>query len=198
MKKAIFFGAAAIALLAGPASAQPRAEAGAGITRDTIEARVAERFARVDRNRDGFVTQEEVRTLRAAARAERQQRRGERREALFARLDANRDGSISRDEFNAHRPRAEGDRAEGREARFERREGRRGHRFARAHRRGAGVGMQAFARMDADRDGRVSLPEATAFRLERFERIDSDRDGRISPEERRSVREQRRGARRRG
>jgi hypothetical protein len=45
--------------------------------------------------------------------------------------------------------------------------------------------------MDLDRDGRVSLAEATRFRLERFDRIDANDDGRISIEERQAARSER-------
>jgi Ca2+-binding EF-hand superfamily protein len=58
---------------------------------------------------------------------------------------------------------------------------------------GGGFGAQAFARMDMDRDGRVSLAEATRARVELFERMDRNDDGRISPEERQAVRAERQG-----
>ena len=54
-------------------------------------------------------------------------------------------------------------------------------------------GAKRFERMDADRDGRVSLAEATALRLQRFDRIDTDKDGTITREERRAARQARRG-----
>jgi Ca2+-binding EF-hand superfamily protein len=185
MCKSILFGAAAAALVAGPAAAQPQAERGEGFTRAQVESRVGAMFARVDADRDGFVTQAEADAARTAVRGHRRnqralrpEQRGERRAALFARLDADGNGVISRAEFEAPRGRAEG-RAE----RFERR----GPRGA----MGARFGAQAFARMDSDRDGRVSLAEATRFRLERFDRIDSNDDGRISSEERDAVRARR-------
>lgn len=192
MKKLIFVGIAGVALASGAALAQPRQGEGRTIDRAQVESRVAAMFARVDANRDGFVTQEEAQGARQAMRAQRQERRGERREALFARLDTDRNGVISREEFTAPRARAEGGeragRGERRVARMERRGGR-GMRGGMRGRMGAGFGGgQAFARMDADRDGRVSLAEATRFRLERFDRIDANDDGRISREEIQAVR----------
>jgi hypothetical protein len=153
------------------------------VTRAVVETRVRERFARVDINRDGFVTQEEAQAFRATAharrqgmRAERRQNRDGNREAMFTRLDANRDGMISLEEFN--RPRAGMQRGERRAMRAERRGG-----------GGAGgFGARAFERLDTDGDRRISLAEATQARLRGFEQMDGNRDGSISPEERRARR----------
>lgn len=197
MKKIALLGAAAAALLAGPAAAQPRQDRARVMDRAQIEQRVGAMFARVDADRDGFVTQAEAQGARMAMRANRVEQRGERREAAFARLDADRNGSISREEFMAARgARAGGgqmgDRREMRADRMERRGERRGMRGQRAGMRG-GFGGQAFARMDMDRDGRVSLAEATRARVEHFERMDRNDDGRISPDERQAVRAERQG-----
>ena len=56
-----------------------------------------------------------------------------------------------------------------------------------------GGGMMRLA--DLDRDGRVSLQEATASALQRFDRVDANRDGQITPDERRQQREQRKAMR---
>lgn len=96
------------------------------------------------------------------------------REARFARLDADGNGVITRAEFL--QPRA-GARGKGRNMR--------------GAGRGGAFGPRAFARIDADRDGKISLAEATAARLRAFERLDANRDGRVTPEERRARRAQR-------
>jgi hypothetical protein len=199
MKKFVLFGVAAAALVAIPAAAQPQ-RGERVIDRAQIESRVGAMFARVDANRDGFITQAEADAARTAVRGQRMQQRGvrqgvrgERREAAFARLDTDRNGIISRAEFTAPRAQGEG-RAERREARGERRAARferRGERRGPRGAMGARFGAQAFARMDSDRDGRVSLAEATRFRLERFERMDANNDGRISREEVQAVRAER-------
>ena len=212
MKKLVLAGAALAALSATAASAHPHQGPGQAqpVTRASVEARVDAGFARLDSDRDGFVTQAEARARAEAFRAERQERRGERtaqrgerRAALFARLDADRDGQISRAEFDA-RPALRGDRAERREARAERRGDRRGFRV---ERRGQGGGMFArlggrlFEAADANDDGRVSREEARRGALARFDRVDSNRDGVLSIDERRAAREQfraQRGPRRRG
>lgn len=202
MKKFVFAGAAfavlgASAALAqpvqGPRNAQP-------LTRAAVEQRVDAGFARVDANRDGFVTQEEARAVAQARRGQRgemrgvsQAQRGERRAERFAQLDTNRDGMISRAEFDSRQARG-GDRSERREARAERRSERQGMR---GQRRGGGQGGGMFARFgggmfnqaDANRDGRVSREEARSGALALFARMDTNRDGTVSVEERRAARE---------
>ncbi len=203
MKRIIFAGAALATLAAVPASAQPGPESRRGpaepLTRAAVEAQVEARFAKADSNRDGFVTQEEVRARAEARRAQREERRGERLEQRFETLDANHDGSISRAEFSERPAVRGGERGERRAMRGERR----GHRFARRGGRGGGFmmarfGGRAFAAMDLDRDGRVALAEAERAALERFDRVDSNRDGTISPDERQAAREAFRGRMREG
>jgi hypothetical protein len=170
MKTLILGGAALAALAAFPASAQPTQ------TRAALAAQVEARFARADSNRDGFVTQDEVRARTEVRRQQRSERRGQR----FEQLDSNNDGMISRAEFEAPRAARGGDR--------------RGERFAdRGGRRGGGMmmarfGARAFAAMDSNRDGRVALAEATRVALQRFDRVDSNRDGTISTDERQAAR----------
>jgi len=205
----ILLGAAAIAI-AVPAMAQvqapgapmaPRMEATQ--TRDQVVAKVRDHFAKMDVNRDGFIAGDELKSMRGHHQGMKRQM-GERRggdrmamrdpEVAFDRLDANRDGMISRDEFG-----------KAREMRIERHVVRNGapgapgaamdgeHRGMRKmHRMGGGRMGGGMMRMaDLDRDGRVSLQEATTSALQRFDRVDTNRDGRITPEERRQNREQR-------
>ncbi|HEX8126741.1 MAG TPA: EF-hand domain-containing protein [Allosphingosinicella sp.] len=186
MNRIFFAGAALVVLAAAPAVAQPgegRGRFDQPQTRAAVAARVQARFARADSNRDGFVTQDEV---RARAEARREQR-GERRDRRFERLDSNHDGTISRSEFDAPRSVRGGDRGERRAMRGERR----GQRFADRGRRGgmmARFGARAFAAMDMNRDGRVALAEAQRIALQRFDRVDSNRDGTVSPDERQAAR----------
>ncbi len=216
----ILLSATALAL-AVPAIAQPPAPPPARPmtprmempqTRDQAIARVREHFAMMDTNRDGFVAGDEMQSMRGHHNGQRQmgERRGRGGErmarnegpmrdpaAAFDRLDANRDGMISREEFGRAR-----------EVREERRvvvngvpgvPGMAGARHGpggkgeRAHMGGMGGGMMRMA--DLDRDGRVSLQEATTSALQRFDRIDLNRDGRITPEERQQQREQRKAMR---
>lgn len=207
MKKILFTSLALATLAAVPAAAQPgpegRSRFAEPVTRASVQGRVQAQFARFDADRDGFVTQAEVRSRVQAGREERRERRQERRAERFERLDTNNDGSISRSEFEARQGLRGGDPGERRAQRAERRAQRFAHGGGRAGPRGrmiARFGARAFAAMDADRDGRVSLAEANRRALERFDRVDSNRDGTISLEERRSAREagQARRAQRRG
>ena len=178
-------------------------------TRAEVQAHVAQLFAQRDTNRDGFLAADELQAGRGMGGG-----RGDRTnvivrrmgpdgapramgnaDAAFDRLDANRDGKITRDEFG-----------KAREIRIEKRvmvDGQPGHggehgmhampgapgerREVRIVRRGgAGGGMVGamFQSADANRDGRVSLAEATGAALQHFDMMDANRDGRITPEER--------------
>ena len=156
-------------------------------TRDEVVAKVREHFAQLDKNRDGSLTKEEADAGRAAMKDHFRQGLGERRgdpTVAFDRLDTNKDGSISRDEF-----------AKGHEMRMERRvelkggqagapgapgdEGRR----MRFHHAGGMIGGRMFEMSDANKDGRVTLQEATDAAVRHFDMADTNRDGRITPEE---------------
>lgn len=202
MNKLILAGAAVAALAAIPAAAQmggERAGPKAGpLTRAAVQADVQARFAKADANGDGYVTADEARARAGAAReqmrerfAERREqfaeRRAERRAGLFDRLDTDKNGSISRAEFDAHAAARDQRRA----ARGGEMRGRGHGRMMRAHRMGmmAGFGAAMFERMDGDKDGRVSLAEATARALSMFDRADANRDGTVTVEERRAARQ---------
>ena len=168
-------------------------------TREQVVAKVRDHFAKMDINRDGFVAGDELQSMRG------QHRMGERRGrgrmemadpgAAFDRLDANRDGMISRDEFGkAREMRIErkvvinnASDAPGAAMEGEHRDMRKMHRMGGGGRMGGGMMKMA----DVDKDGRVSLQEATTSALQRFDRVDANRDGRITPDERRFNRDQR-------
>ena len=199
--------AVATPLLAQPAPAPaPMAPMvmGQTITRAEVQTRVQTQFAKRDANRDGFLTTDEFRGQRQGMKMrQRGQLRGQMGgqqamrdpNAAFDRLDANRDGSISRDEF-----------ARNRVVRIERRmaanqPGQPGMENGRMRVMRGGGGMMGGAMLkmaDTDRDGRVSLAEATAGALRHFDMMDINRDGRITPEERAAGRAQMRQMRRAG
>jgi len=212
MKKIAFLAGLAAATAAAPAFAQPtapaaplapaagfhRAQLARPVTRADVQARVQRMFARLDANRDGYVSRDEMdaaRTLRAGRRSPREglvgQRAGtdpaRRGDRLFARLDANHDGVVTRAEFDAAMA-ARGQRIA---VRGPMGEGMGPHaRFGRAGM--GGFRGQAFERMDLNRDGRVSVEEATRFALQAFDRADANHDGVVTPEERRAARAGRR------
>jgi len=175
---ALLVSAAAIAQVApGPTAAQ--APAAKVHTRAEVQSKIAQHFAKLDTNRDGALTKAEVEAARTTLRAQRTERRDDRRENAFARLDANRDGAISRTEWDAAGAK--------REQRAASRDGD-GRRFKGARMQGMGsFGGRMFDMADANRDGRVTLQEAQAGALRHFDMADANRDGQITPEERRQM-----------
>jgi Ca2+-binding EF-hand superfamily protein len=166
------------------------------VTRDEVVAHVRDMFAKLDTNRDGFVMKAEAEAAHqrmAGAmherRAERIARRGANAGAAFDRLDVNKDGYLTRQEFDA-----------GRQLRQERRamvmqQG----RMAGMMRMHAGMGFghgRMFEAADVNKDGRVSIQEATAAALQHFDAADLNHDGRLTPEERMQMRQQLRAQRR--
>lgn len=151
---------AGVAVAQQPGARGPMAD----VTRDQAVARAEQRFQQLDANRDGRVTADEARQVRQAGRAERQGR-------LFDRLDANRDGSLSREEFAA-RGQMRGERGAGRGM-----GGMRGGAEGRA--------MRMFGE-----DGVITAEEFRARALQRFERLDANRDGTVTMAERQQVRQQ--------
>ena len=218
MKKALFAGIAAAGLIAVvPAFAQPTAAPGAAPpphapmardhTRAEVAAKVQEHFAKLDTNRDGFVTKAEADAMRGQMRAkfaenrperikQRKERTDMRREHTFERIDTNNDGSISRAEFDAAHAK--------RDAMADRNgDGMRDDRRMAGMMRGmhpgmGGVGGRMFEMADANKDGRVSLQEAQAAALQHFDMADLNNDGRITREERMQRMQQMRAQRQHG
>jgi Ca2+-binding EF-hand superfamily protein len=147
-------------------------------TRTQVQAKIKEHFAKVDANKDGAITKAEADAARAAMKAEWQKKRGERRAEMFGKLDTDKNGQLSQAEFNAPRSdRAKNDGERGGKWR--------GHRGG--HHGGMGMGRMGggmFERLDANKDGKVTLAEASAKRLEMFDKADANKDGTVTPEER--------------
>jgi Ca2+-binding EF-hand superfamily protein len=161
------------------------------VTRADMDARVRAHFAQLDTNRDGYVTTEEMSAMRSVrgmhggdgeGRIEEHVMRGNPA-AAFDRIDANHDGSISRDEF-----------AKGREVTVEKRVITRGGAPGapglpmRLKMHGGLMGAGLLRMADTDKDGRVSLAEATSGAMQHFDMMDANRDGRLTPEERQAAR----------
>ncbi|MGE4429414.1 MAG: EF-hand domain-containing protein [Sphingobium sp.] len=201
MKKSLLIAGAAIIAAAVPAmaaqqapSASPAATSPAmkDITRAEVEAKVKEQFARYDTNKDGTVTREEISAQREAMRAQRQDER-------FKALDKDGNGAISRAEFDAgHADRwsgrggkASADKADGTKAtapgardgkHWRHGKGRMGHKM--------GGGMFAFGKADANKDGNITLAEATGAALAHFDKMDANKDGTVTAQERKDAMQQ--------
>lgn len=160
-------GATVVPAIAAPADPRP------AMTRTDLETRLKTRFAKLDADRNGSVSQAEIDAHRSAKKAERQAKRGERRTALFATLDTDRNGTLSREEFTAPRPDAS------------KRDGKRHWRGAgRMGGRGGAMLMQA----DANKDGQLTYAELSARAIARFDAADANRDGIVTAEERKAAR----------
>ena len=215
--KMILFGAVALAAAVPaiaqmqPATPAPRAMppmapmAEKSQTRDQVVTKVREHFVKMDTNRDGFVGTDEMQAMRGQHMQKMGEMGGHQGDRMatrdgamgdpnkmFDRLDTNRDGMISRDEF-----------AKGHQMRIERKMVMKGTPGApgmdsehggmmKMHHIGGkmGGGMMGGGMMkmaDLNKDGRVSLQEATTSALQHFDMADTNRDGRITPDERRSM-----------
>lgn len=225
MRKILFGGAAAALALAGGAAiaqtAQPAPAPHGGrhahmmqpVTRTAVQSRVAAMFAKLDTNRDGFITKDELNAVQAQ-REKKMEQRAERFDPskVFDRLDLNHDGKITTAEAqaarNQHMQGKPGKPAKAQATAF-------GGLFARADSNKDGVitraefdllGQQMKARMehaamtrggmaarmfdtaDANKDGRISLAEMQQVALTRFDRLDINHDGTITPDERKQAR----------
>lgn len=192
MKK-LMIGAGIATALAAPAIAMqmgdhegPRGARGP-VTRAQVKAKVAEHFAQVDTNKDGAITMAEVEAHHAAMKAQWEARRADRRAALFDKLDADKNGQLSRSEFTSPQGETrEGDRGEHRHPGMG---GMHGHGMRGMGMMGGGMSKMWFERLDANKDGKVTLAEAEAKALVMFDKADANHDGTVTPEERKAAHE---------
>ena len=182
--------------------------------RTDVSANVGKMFARLDTNKDGFITKAEVDALEAQ-RSQKIEKRAEgfKPDKIFDHIDANKDGKITVAEEQAAQAamaKARGKTpAQAKATAFT-------GLFARADANKDGtvtraefdvVGNQLHARMekasehkgfagnmfvaaDANKDGKVSVAEAQALALQHFDRADLNHDGKLTPQERQQARQQ--------
>ena len=170
-------------------------------TRAEVEARVKERLAKLDVNKDGFITPDELHHHGmhpggpghdGAAGADRVDPK-DRADRMFALMDADKNGQISKAEFEAfhaaHRPGGPDGGRDGRE-RFARWGGGPRRGMWMMHMRREMMAHRMFEQEDANHDGKVSLAEAEKAALDRFDKVDTNHDGVISDAERDAARQQ--------
>ena len=173
------------------------------MTRDEAVRHVREMFAKLDTNRDGIVTREEVdafhrKMMGAMGMAgDMEKRLGDHgimmgdRNQIFDRLDTNHNGSISRQEFTSAAPQVRQERVmiirngpDGGPPM----PGGPGMEGMKMHMHGGGMGHgfegHLFDMADANHDGRLTLQEAEAAALAHFDKADLNHDGKITPDER--------------
>ena len=196
MRLKLMLTAAAFALMASPVLAEqgppppPAPPQGPGfferadlnkdgvITIEEVKTARATMFDRADANKDGFVVKDEMRALRPPRPPKRPGERDERGEGrpphekrgLMAFSDANADGSVTRAEFDAATAKMATERQ------------------SMAQERAA----EAFARLDANKDGRIDATELAAMRAKMPARpdrpphppmLDTNKDGKVSKDE---------------
>ena len=126
------------------------------ITQTEFEAAGNTRFAKMDTDGNGLVTDSERRAyfenMRALRRAE-----------TFAKIDSNNDGFISKSEFEAHSQARSQERRQKRQARTEQ--------------------IRRLKRPDTNGDGMLSRDEHNQAMQARFARMDKDGDGVLSAQE---------------
>ncbi|MES2288621.1 MAG: calcium-binding protein [Pseudomonadota bacterium] len=158
-------------------------------TRSGVEARVKERLGKLDANKDGTVSPEEMRAFADA-------RMKEHADERFAAMDTNKDGAISRAEFDAYR--AKEHNMDERIVRIERHEGPDGAMMPPPGKPDGHKRIERMRIMMHGQDGMVMaqgegkgivIADAVKRALERFDATDTNKDGTISPEERKAARE---------
>ena len=165
-------------------------------TRDDVVAHVRAMFAKLDTNKDGFVTREEADAMHQAMAGEMSEKFARHsagggmphpdRGAMFDKLDKNKDGSISRQEFMSAKPDIHEQRV------FVMRdgegpvdiEGGPGKPHVKIMRMDMGMHGRMFESADANHDGKVSLQEMTNAALQHFDMADANHDGKLTPDER--------------
>lgn len=192
MKARLLSAAAIVAVAVTPAVASVAPGAGRHefamepITRDAMIQKVQEHFAQVDTNKDGFVTKEEADAAREAIHAKMADHREEAAGAIFDRIDTNKDGQISRQEFEAAHQAMMAHGRDGPDG-SQQAEGRGRPRRGAMMMHHAAMDGHIFEMADSNKDGKVSLAEATAAAAAHFDKADANHDGTLTPEEMRAA-----------
>lgn len=144
------------------------------ISKAELTAGLEARFAKMDVDKDGKLTQ-----------ADRDAMRAQRLDMRFAALDTDKNGQVSKAEFTAAH-----------EARADKRAGRgEGRKWGGRHHAGPGKrGMMMGGRGDANKDGTVTRAEFMAGPVAMFDKADANKDGKVTADEMKAARQAMRGA----
>jgi len=136
------------------------------VSRDEMRAAASEHFDKVDANKDGRITADEMQAAgrdRASKHFAKKDKNGDGKltrdevahmpDQVFARIDANHDGALAPDELAA------------------------------AHQGHGDRGAKFFEHLDTNHDGVVSKDEALAGADQRFSKMDANGDGVVTKDE---------------
>lgn len=218
MKKILISGVAVAALAGlAPAIAQsapttaPQAKAAQvakPLTRAEVAQKAQQHFTKLDANKDGFLTKAEADAAAHAVHERVEQRMDKRGDAMFVRFDANKDGKVTRAEADAVFAARKGARKDAKaapswdkfagrldtnkdgvisNAEFDAGQAKFAQRVAESGSK-RGLAGNMFAAADSNKDGKVSLAEATATATAQFDKVDANKDGTLTRDESRVVR----------
>jgi Ca2+-binding EF-hand superfamily protein len=125
------------------------------ISRTVYMSRVDSTFGAVDANKDGFSDKSEIEAFEAKALAARKAQMLKQRETAFRQMDKDKNGTLSLAEFNA----------------------------AMAAQTPKPNAAPQIARLDTNKDGRVSMAESRGPAGAQFDRLDTNKDGILSVDE---------------
>jgi len=125
------------------------------ISRTVYMSRVDSTFGAIDTNKDGYTDKSEIEAFEAKALAARKAQMLKQRETAFRQMDKDKNGTLSLAEFNA----------------------------AMAAQTPKPNAAPQIARLDTNKDGRVSMAESRAPAGAQFDRLDTNKDGILSVDE---------------
>jgi hypothetical protein len=150
------------AAMASPALPQGNAQVAAKgpqpVSRAVYMSRIDNGFSAIDTNKDGFTDRSEIEAAESRLANNRKSQQLKQREAAFRQLDKDKNGSLSLQEFNA----------------------------AIAAKDAKPDATPRIARLDTNKDGKLSMAENRAPAAAQFDRLDTNKDGILSVEEQRA------------